>query len=65
MIKSTLDNEMHDFVVLAQMYLEKILKLLNCHNSQTNAGELASFIAYALAFPSDFLVLVDTYNVLK
>ena len=31
----------------------------------TNEGELASFIAYAQAFPKKFLALVDTYNTLK
>eukprot|EP00297_Palpitomonas_bilix_P024102 CAMPEP_0113890012 /NCGR_PEP_ID=MMETSP0780_2-20120614/13869_1 /TAXON_ID=652834 /ORGANISM="Palpitomonas bilix" /LENGTH=520 /DNA_ID=CAMNT_0000879281 /DNA_START=113 /DNA_END=1675 /DNA_ORIENTATION=- /assembly_acc=CAM_ASM_000599 len=29
---------------------------------QTNEGELAAFIAYAQAFPSGFLALVDTYD---
>src|SRR3989344_3758193 len=32
---------------------------------KTNEGELASFIAYAQAFPKKFLALVDTYNTLK
>lgn len=31
----------------------------------TNEGELASFIAYAQAFPSGFLALVDTYDTLR
>jgi len=31
----------------------------------TNEGELASFIAYAQAFPKGFLALVDTYDTLK
>jgi nicotinate phosphoribosyltransferase len=31
----------------------------------TNEGELASFIAYAQAFPKEFLALVDTYDTLK
>ena len=31
----------------------------------TNEGELASFIAYAQAFPDGFLALVDTYDTLK
>src|SRR5512139_2709235 len=31
----------------------------------TNEGELASFIAYAQAFPTGFLALVDTYDTLK
>lgn len=31
----------------------------------TNEGELASFIAYAQAFPASFLALVDTYDTLR
>lgn len=31
----------------------------------TNMGELAAFTAYAIAFPSQFLALVDTYDTLK
>ncbi|MDP3727796.1 MAG: nicotinate phosphoribosyltransferase [bacterium] len=31
----------------------------------TNEGEFAAFIAYAQAFPSKFLALVDTYDTLK
>ena len=33
--------------------------------NNTNEGELASFIAYAQAFPKVFLALVDTYDTLK
>lgn len=30
---------------------------------ETNQSELAAFTSYALAFPSNFLALVDTYDV--
>ena len=30
---------------------------------ETNQSELAAFTSYALAFPTDFLALVDTYDV--
>ena len=33
--------------------------------TETNESELAAFTSYALAFPSSFLALVDTYDVLK
>lgn len=32
---------------------------------ETNQSELAAFISYALAFPKNFLALVDTYDVSK
>jgi nicotinate phosphoribosyltransferase len=56
---------MHDLVELSKMYLEKVSILFKNHTTQSIPGEFAAFIGYALAFPSDFLVLVDTYNVLK
>ncbi|ETO09461.1 nicotinate phosphoribosyltransferase [Reticulomyxa filosa] len=31
----------------------------------TNEGELAAFIAYAISFPAQFLALIDTYNTLE
>ena len=34
-------------------------------HSSSNLGELAAFVAYAQAFPANFLALVDTYDTLK
>ena len=57
---------MVDLVELALNYLSEMEKhSLGFLKTECNKGELAAFIAYALAFPSDFLALVDTYNVLK
>ncbi len=53
------DGKVHDFV---KMVLEIRGELGFNH---TNEGELASFIAYAQAFPKGFLALVDTYDTLK
>ena len=33
--------------------------------SEMNDGELAAFVAYACAFPTAFLCLVDTYDVIR
>ena len=33
--------------------------------TSTSEGELTAFIAYAQAFPTSFLALVDTYDTLK
>ncbi|CAI4227738.1 unnamed protein product [Auanema sp. JU1783] len=33
--------------------------------SEVNEGELAAFVAYAIAFPDSFLALIDTYDVLR
>jgi nicotinate phosphoribosyltransferase len=53
------DGSVHPFV---KMVLD-IRAQLGFHH--TNEGELASFIAYAQAFPQGFLALVDTYDTLK
>jgi nicotinate phosphoribosyltransferase len=53
------DGKAHDFV---KMVLEIRAQLGFNH---TNEGELASFVAYAQAFPRGFLALVDTYDTLK
>lgn len=36
---------------------------LNGTFGETNQSELAAFTSYALAFPDNFLALVDTYDV--
>ena len=33
--------------------------------SEASEGELAAFISYAVAFPTGFLSLVDTYDVIR
>ncbi|XP_057493500.1 nicotinate phosphoribosyltransferase 1-like isoform X2 [Actinidia eriantha] len=54
-----------DFVSLVQTWLRKIKwsHLLHGIFGETNQSELAAFTSYALAFPNNFLALVDTYDV--
>ncbi|XP_023007036.1 nicotinate phosphoribosyltransferase 2-like [Cucurbita maxima] len=56
-----------DFLSAVQMWLNKIQWLPSLHGifGETNQSELAAFTSYALAFPSDFLALVDTYDVIR
>lgn len=60
-------GEVKDLVDLATKYLNQLEKIsaLNFMAEECNKGELASFISFALAFPTQLLSLVDTYNVLK
>ena len=42
---------------------KKLSGCLNVLESEANDGELAAFVSYAVAFPTGFLALVDTYDV--
>lgn len=56
-----------DFVKLVQSWLNK-LKWTDSSRGvfgETNQSELAAFTSYALAFPNNFLALVDTYDVMR
>ncbi|KAI3922256.1 hypothetical protein MKX01_005945 [Papaver californicum] len=56
-----------DFVSLVQSWLNKLQWTESLRGSfgETNQSELAAFTSYALAFPSNFLALVDTYDVVR
>lgn len=59
-------NNLVDIASLAESYLSQLEKhQMNFLQHECNKGELAAFVAYAVAFPHDCLCLVDTYNVLK
>ncbi|XP_069813076.1 nicotinate phosphoribosyltransferase [Dendropsophus ebraccatus] len=53
-----------DFLARSQWWLQRVCCLLSSPLGGTNAGELAAFVSYAVAFPLHFLVVVDTYNVM-
>jgi len=42
-----------------------LVKRKMCGWNNTNDGELASFIAYGVAFPNAFLCLIDTYDTIE
>ncbi|XP_075475446.1 LOW QUALITY PROTEIN: nicotinate phosphoribosyltransferase 2-like [Primulina tabacum] len=60
-------NVCQDFVSLAQAWLNKLKRshILGGIFFETNRSELAAFTSYALAFPKNFVALVDTYDVMK
>ncbi|CAF1594305.1 unnamed protein product, partial [Adineta steineri] len=58
-------GELRPFVDLCLKYLNELGPVLKFIPEETNKGELAAFISYAIAFPTGFLGLVDTYDVLK
>uniref|UniRef100_A0A0D3FVZ1 Nicotinate phosphoribosyltransferase n=1 Tax=Oryza barthii TaxID=65489 RepID=A0A0D3FVZ1_9ORYZ len=56
-----------DFVSLVKEWLQKIQLADSLCGvfGETNQSELAAFASYALAFPTNFLALVDTYDVMR
>ncbi|NXL33198.1 PNCB phosphoribosyltransferase, partial [Glaucidium brasilianum] len=52
-----------DLPSLAQLWLRRVCELLQTPPEKANRGELAAFVAYAIAFPHDFQGLLDTYCV--
>ncbi|VDD89672.1 unnamed protein product [Enterobius vermicularis] len=66
-MKNASGTEEYDLYELAKTKLEFLTGKFSwgVSNHEISAGELCAFCAYAVAFPSSFLVLVDTYDVLK
>lgn len=64
-LKNVHDGKEYDFVAACFEWRVKIANKLGIVESEANDGEIAAFIAYALAFPESFVALVDTYNVLR
>lgn len=61
----SVSGESRPFADLCLKYLNESAPILNIIADETNKGELAAFVSYAIAFPTNFLALVDTYDVLK
>lgn len=60
------DRQLRDSMGTNRDFLACVLAWRQKFNSEhSNDGELAAFIAYALAFPDRFTALVDTYNTLQ
>ncbi|CAI7877260.1 unnamed protein product [Closterium sp. NIES-53] len=56
-----------DFVALVLSFLHRMQESEKLRDlfAETNESELAAFTSYALAFPTHFQALVDTYDVLR
>lgn len=57
-LKNLKTGEVVDLAELALKYREKL------NVPESNEGELAAFLGYAVSWPNSFLALVDTYNTL-
>ncbi|CAG0917796.1 unnamed protein product [Notodromas monacha] len=59
------EGEGEDFVEICLKWRPKVSETLGILEEEASHGELGAFISYAIAFPSNFLALVDTYDVTR
>lgn len=54
---------MEDLLEKSIEWRNKIAPLLKCTADQASDGELTALISFAIAFPNNFVALIDTYDV--
>ena len=54
-----------DFVTMCEDWRNQLGEDLSILASEAHDGEFAAFISYALAFPKQFIALIDTYDVTR
>lgn len=56
-------QKQYNLLELALEWRKRVSSIIDISPEAASEGELAALISYALAFPSGFLALVDTYDV--
>lgn len=57
------DSDPVNLVSLTKDWLVRVCELLGAHSEKICEGELAAFLSYAIAYPQNFLPVIDSYNV--
>ncbi|XP_076010550.1 nicotinate phosphoribosyltransferase [Genypterus blacodes] len=52
-----------DFISLSKGWLRRVCELLGAEPNKLHEGELAAFLTYAIAYPHNFLPVIDSYSV--
>ncbi|KAL7888716.1 hypothetical protein AOLI_G00036900 [Acnodon oligacanthus] len=52
-----------DLISLVKGWLERVCQLLGTKPQRVREGELAAFLSYAIAYPQNFLPVIDSYSV--
>lgn len=52
-----------ELVPLVKDWLARVCQLLGAKPQQVREGELAAFLSYAIAYPFNFLPVIDSYSV--
>uniref|UniRef100_A0A672YYY8 Nicotinate phosphoribosyltransferase n=1 Tax=Sphaeramia orbicularis TaxID=375764 RepID=A0A672YYY8_9TELE len=57
------DPDPVDFISLTKGWLSRVCELLGAESGKIREGELAAFLSYAIAYPHNFLPVIDSYSV--
>lgn len=57
------NGEKRDFTSLTKGWLIRVCELLEAESRKIHEGELAAFLSYAIAYPHNFLPVIDSYSV--
>ncbi|GAA6231555.1 nicotinate phosphoribosyltransferase isoform X1 [Lates japonicus] len=57
------DPDPVDFISLTKGWLSRVCELLAAEPGKIREGELAAFLSYAIAYPQNFLPVIDSYSV--
>ncbi|KAM3876535.1 nicotinate phosphoribosyltransferase [Diretmus argenteus] len=52
-----------DLILLTKGWLGRVCELLGAEPGKIREGELAAFLSYAIAYPHNFLAVIDSYSV--
>ncbi|MEQ2297104.1 hypothetical protein AMECASPLE_031284 [Ameca splendens] len=57
------DPDPVDVISLTKAWLRRVCELLGAEPGKIHEGELAAFLSYAIAYPQNFLPVIDSYSV--
>lgn len=57
------DPDPVDVISLTKGWLSRLCELLGAEPGKIREGELAAFLSYAIAYPQNFLPVIDSYSV--
>ncbi|XP_054607995.2 nicotinate phosphoribosyltransferase isoform X2 [Nothobranchius furzeri] len=57
------DGDPVDMISLTKGFLSQVCELLGADPGKIREGELAAFLSYAIAYPQNFLPVIDSYSV--
>ncbi|CDQ81040.1 unnamed protein product [Oncorhynchus mykiss] len=57
------DHDSIDLISLTKGWLGRVCELLGAESGKIHEGELAAFLSYAIAYPHNFLPVIDSYSV--